>query len=86
MRREDQIEDSEIPHVPDEHPVRPDPERLTSRPDRLRRWLYAGALVTGILLLIFFGAGEPRPRVSTSASGACYRRSPRWRWSSSPAR
>jgi Na+/H+ antiporter NhaC len=59
MRREDPIRDQDTPHVPDEHPVRPDAERLTSRPDKLRRWMYAGLLVSSILLLVFFGAGEP---------------------------
>jgi Na+/H+ antiporter NhaC len=59
MQQQDEMRETEIPHAPDEHPMGPDAESLTSRPDKLRRWLSAGALIAAILLLVVFGAGEP---------------------------
>jgi len=43
-----------VPDVPS-----PEAEKATSHPDRLRRWMTAGAVVTALLLLWFFAAGEP---------------------------
>jgi Na+/H+ antiporter NhaC len=37
----------------------PEPEAVTARPRGVQRWLTAAALVTVVLLLWFFGAGEP---------------------------
>jgi Na+/H+ antiporter NhaC len=58
MPRNPEQDDRDLPHVPDEHPVRPRAERLTARPDRLRRWLTAAGFLTVVLLLVFFAAGE----------------------------
>ncbi|CAN5815475.1 Na+/H+ antiporter NhaC family protein [soil metagenome] len=58
MPTREEISNKETPHVNDEHPVRLDAEKLTSRPDKLRRWMAAGGLLVAILLLIFFAAGE----------------------------
>jgi Na+/H+ antiporter NhaC len=43
-----------LPDVPS-----PKAEKATSHPGALRRWLVAGAVVTVLLLLWFFAAGEP---------------------------
>jgi Na+/H+ antiporter NhaC len=58
MSRTEETRKQETPHVPDEHPIQPDAEKLTNRPDKLHRWLTAGALLTAVLLLIFFAAGD----------------------------
>jgi Na+/H+ antiporter NhaC len=45
------------PTLPDS--PRPDAERATSQPERVQRWITGGAVVTVMLLLWFFAAGEP---------------------------
>jgi Na+/H+ antiporter NhaC len=48
------VEPPRLPDVPS-----PDAEKYTSHPTTLHRYLAAGAVVTGLLLLWFFAAGEP---------------------------
>jgi hypothetical protein len=47
---------SRPPQLPEIDPI--DAEAVTSRPGLVRRWLTAGAVVSVLLLLWFFAAGE----------------------------
>lgn len=43
----------------EDHPVDVKPERITTHGSQLRRWMYAGGVITFLLLLWLFAAGEP---------------------------
>jgi Na+/H+ antiporter NhaC len=50
---------SRTPTPVEDHPPTPEPERATSHPRALHRYVAGGAVVSGLLLLWFFAAGEP---------------------------